>query len=105
MHLHHKRGLSSTQAESIIGSLAQKGPALSRKAGQIGILSLYLPGGGTRQARIVIGQRNASPVGELVYSTIRQAAKNAWWLLHAEDYEGATMQGRVRDYLGATEET
>ena len=44
-------------------------------------------------------------MGELVYSTIRQAAKNAWRMLHAEDYEGATMQGRVRDYLGATEET
>ena len=52
-----------------------------------------------------IGLRNAGPVGDLVYFTICQAAKNAWRLLHAEDYEGPVMQERVRDYLGAAEET
>ena len=45
------------------------------------------------------GLREAGPVGELVYFTIRQAAKNARLLHHAEDYAGPVMQGRVRDYL------
>ena len=48
-----------------------------------------------------MGLRSAGPVGDLVYFTIRQAAKNAWMLFHAEDYEGPVMQTRVRDYLSA----
>ena len=68
-------------------------------------VSDYPPARPTLPPPFTVGLREAGPVGELVYFTIRQAAKNAWLLQHAEDYEGPVMQGRVRDYIGDAEET
>ena len=52
-----------------------------------------------------IGLRKAGPAGERAYFAIREAAKTDWWLLHAEDYEGQVMQGRVQAYLDSATAT
>ena len=49
--------------------------------------------------------RKAGPSGASAYLAIRQAAKAAWRDLHAEDYEGPAMQGRVQDYFYAAATT
>ena len=48
-----------------------------------------------------VGLRATGSAGERAYFTIRQAAKNAWRRVHAEDYEGPVMQARVRAWLDA----
>ena len=51
------------------------------------------------------GLRQVGPVGERAYSTIRQAAKDAWRVTYAEDYDGPVMRGRVQAYLDSLDVT
>ena len=52
-----------------------------------------------------VESREAGSERERAYFAIRQASKDAWRMLHAEDYEGPVMQGRIRIWFDAGRET